>query len=415
MEATFYNEQIGVPLDEFIVQNSRLVHKVANRYINQLKRIGMDYEDLYQIGVMGLIKAYQKFRPLDFLKGEGGQPVKFSTYGVPMILGEIRRTLRDNCADTAGMKFSRSIKENLYLITNSDIQDNATDEEIMEATGLSLEAIQGVRAYQTVQKSRSLEQPHYTEGSGEPIYVADVLGEWDNNAEYNLMLEELLNKLDSINPKYRTILLLMMSDYTQESIGEIIGVSQVQVSRLTKSMKAHIEDYLGDRSVTTPTKKPKEEKSVRPISPEVEKVQQLLRDTAMSYRDISDVTGVSYSVVCYHGRKIRGARVTKKDEGCVVRPLTEEEKVKYGVMTDVCPTHETSDVPNPPIPTKAEETIALESDFFSSDVSLQVTKVTKVNSIRSHLDQLYKMLLATGYNGELELDVKIRNIKESAS
>ncbi len=210
--------------EQVIVNNMPLVWSIVRRFANR----GYELEDLFQIGSIGLVKAIDKF---DLSFG-----VKFSTYAVPMIIGEIKRFLRDDGL----VKISRSIKENNWKIkqaTDKLIQENhrePTIEEIAECTGLTSEEI--VIASEATQEVESIYSTIYS-GNGDDIYVLDRIAD-DNGDKANeqilnrILLKQLLSELPE--DERNLIELRYYCDKTQTEVAKEMGISQVQVSRLEK-------------------------------------------------------------------------------------------------------------------------------------------------------------------------------------
>ncbi|SNY36298.1 RNA polymerase, sigma subunit, RpoX/SigF [Orenia metallireducens] len=218
--------------DELIKHNLRLVMKIAHRFKNS----GYSIEDIFQIGSIGLIKAIDGF---DLSKG-----VKFSTYAVPLIIGEIKVFLRDDNI----VKVSRSVKETAYRIKKikeeleQQLNREPTIKELSEQLGLSAEEI--VSALEAVQAPKSIhEQVYQKEGSS--LELADQLV--DDEDHYNdklnlLALNHVLKKLDK-----RSQLIIKLRYFEEKSQGEIakvLGLSQAQVSRLEKKILKLIRSEL---------------------------------------------------------------------------------------------------------------------------------------------------------------------------
>ncbi len=208
--------------DRLVEQNTGLVRSIVNRFT--LK--GVDKEDLFQIGMIGLIKAIDYF-DLDY-------DVRFSTYAVPMITGEIRRFLRDD-----GMvKVSRSIKDNRVLVNRAKDQLMAqlgrepVLSEIVEASGLTMEDV--LLAQNSAQEVESLHQTIY-QGDGSSIRLMDKLAMKGNEGDMALDRMLLADTLSALDSKERELIVLRFYfDQTQSQIARRLGVSQVQVSRLEK-------------------------------------------------------------------------------------------------------------------------------------------------------------------------------------
>lgn len=205
-----------------IEKNLGLVHHIVKRFLNR----GVDAEDLFQIGCIGLMKAIDKF--------DLNYDVKLSTYAVPMIAGEIKRFLRDD-----GMvKVSRSLKENGWKITKAREQfqhekgRDPTLEEIAEMTGMSVE--DAVMAIDAGAEVESIYRSVY-QSDGNEIYLADQIASKSNEKEKllnHMLLGQLLSELEG--EEKELILLRYFQGKTQMDVAERLGISQVQVSRLEK-------------------------------------------------------------------------------------------------------------------------------------------------------------------------------------
>ena len=210
---------------EVLIENNLgLVHHIVKRFVGR----GYDPEDLFQIGCIGLMKAIDKF-DLQF-------DVKFSTYAVPMISGEIKRFLRDD-----GMvKVSRSVKENGWKITQARerlqyiLGREPTLQELQKETGLSLDDI--VRALEAGVEVESIYKSVY-QSDGNEIYLIDQLMGDQNEKEYllnQMLVSQLLDELQGTEKEL--ILLRYFQGKTQVEIARRLGISQVQVSRLEKKI-----------------------------------------------------------------------------------------------------------------------------------------------------------------------------------
>ena len=210
---------------EVLIENNLgLVHHIVKRFVGR----GYDPEDLFQIGCIGLMKAIDKF-DLQF-------DVKFSTYAVPMISGEIKRCLRDD-----GMvKVSRSVKENGWKITQARerlqyvLGREPTLQELQKETGLSLDDI--VMALEAGVEVESIYKSVY-QSDGNEIYLIDQLMGDQNEKEYllnQMLVSQLLDELQGTEKEL--ILLRYFQGKTQVEIARRLGISQVQVSRLEKKI-----------------------------------------------------------------------------------------------------------------------------------------------------------------------------------
>lgn len=207
--------------EKLIQCNLRLVLSVIKRFGNR----GENPDDLFQVGCIGLMKAIDHF--------DVDQGVQFSTYGVPMIIGEIRRFLRDNNS----VRVSRSMRDIAYKAIQCKEQLMAkwnrepTIEEIAEALDMKKEDI--VVAMESIVEPVSLYEPVFSDG-GDTIYIMDQVGDGDQND----WLEEIAMKsaIKGLGQREKRILSLrFMQGKTQMEVAKEIGISQAQVSRLEKA------------------------------------------------------------------------------------------------------------------------------------------------------------------------------------
>lgn len=215
--------------EKFINGNLRLVLSVIQRFYNK----GENVDDLFQVGCIGLIKAIDNF--------DMSQNVKFSTYAVPMIIGEIRRYLRDNNS----IRVSRSIRDLAYKALGvkekiyKEEQREATIEEIAKQLEVSKEEI--VISLDAIQEPISLQEPAYSENT-ENIYIIDQVKDKKNTDELwtqNITIAESMKRL---NEKERMIInKRFFEGRTQIEVAEEIGISQAQVSRLERTAINHIK------------------------------------------------------------------------------------------------------------------------------------------------------------------------------
>jgi len=218
--------------EEFIQGNLRLVLSVIQRFGNR----GENADDLFQVGCIGLIKAIDNF--------DVSQNVRFSTYAVPMIIGEIRRYLRDNNP----IRVSRSLKDTAYkalqardrLVNKESREPNVN--EIAEELGITKEEV--VMALDAIQDPISLFESVYHDG-GDAIYVMDQVKDEKNSDEKwleGISISEAMSKLSE--RERRIVDLRFFQGRTQMEVAEEIGISQAQVSRLEKSALKHMQKYV---------------------------------------------------------------------------------------------------------------------------------------------------------------------------
>ena len=216
--------------DTLAEENMGLVWSMVRRFANR----GVEMEDLFQIGSIGLLKAVDKF--------DMSYDVKFSTYAVPMIIGEIKRYLRDDGI----LKVSRSLKENHYRIyqvieaLTRRLEREPTTGEMAAEMGISIEEL-----VMTMESGAEVESLHKTiyQGEGTEISLMDKLPEKENRQEKALdriFLEEILGTLEA--KERRLIYMRYFQNMTQLEIAHELGVSQVQVSRMEKRILRSLQE-----------------------------------------------------------------------------------------------------------------------------------------------------------------------------
>ena len=221
-------------MNTLIEMNLPLVSSLSKKFLNR----GYDYEDIFQIGSIGLVKAINNF--------DLTYNVKFSTYAVPMIIGEIKRFLRDD-----GMiKVSRNVKSlarkvHFYKeILTKKLKRSPTIEELAEYADVDKEEI-----LFAIESSNSLQYLYDTihQDDGAPVLLIDKLSEKgvdDGNIIERIALKEALQSLD--NKARQIIVLRYFKDKTQVQVAKLLGISQVQVSRIEKKVLAEMRKKLED-------------------------------------------------------------------------------------------------------------------------------------------------------------------------
>ncbi len=219
--------------EDYIKGNLRLVLSVIQRFSNS----GEMVDDLFQVGCVGLIKAIDNF--------DISHNVKFSTYAVPMIIGEIRRYLRDNNS----IRVSRSLRDTAYKALQAKeklLRENnkePTISEISKELGINKEDI--VFALDAIQDPVSLFEPVYNDG-GDSLYIMDQVSDKKNKEERwvrSIALKEAMKKLPE--REFEILKLRFFEGMTQMEVANQIHISQAQVSRLEKSAIRHMKRYLG--------------------------------------------------------------------------------------------------------------------------------------------------------------------------
>lgn len=204
--------------ETMIVRNTALVKSIVKKFLNR----GVEFDDLMQIGSLGLVKAVLGYDP--------SYDVRFSTYAVPMIAGEIKRFLRDDGI----IKVSRSLREKSFEIFSvkakmkEELQREPTVEELAVRLEMSREDI--VFAMEAVRSPVSIYEPAFDDDTSKTLLIDTMCENSDSDMIDKILLRELLGKLTV--KERQLIMLRYYSDKTQMEIAQILGVSQVQVSRL---------------------------------------------------------------------------------------------------------------------------------------------------------------------------------------
>ena len=209
--------------DKLINGNLRLVLSVIQRFTNR----GENLDDLFQVGCIGLIKAIDNF--------EISLNLRFSTYAVPMIIGEVRRYLRDNNS----VRVSRSMRDTAYhaMQVKERLQNKLNREPTVEeiAKELDVKTSQVVIALESIVDPVSLFEPVYNDG-GDTIYVMDQVSSFDTDSDWldEIVIKETIKDLSE--REKRILSLRFMQGKTQMEVSKEIGISQAQVSRLEKNV-----------------------------------------------------------------------------------------------------------------------------------------------------------------------------------
>lgn len=219
-------------LDRAVTGNLKLVLSVVQRFAGR----GESPDDLFQVGVIGLIKAINNFDP--------SLKVRFSTYGVPMVIGEIRRYLRDSGA----LRVSRSMRDNAYraltikeALTN-ELQREPTVEEIAKRMGVERQEV--VFALDAIADPISLYEPVFQE-SGDSVCVMDQVRDLRNTDDSWIEQISIRQALGELSPREKRIMSLRFYEgRTQIEVAREVGISQAQVSRLEKGVLDKIKSYM---------------------------------------------------------------------------------------------------------------------------------------------------------------------------
>ena len=216
-----------------IEENSPLIKSVIKRYINK----GIEFDDLYQLGCLGFLKAINNF--------DASFNVKFSTYAVPMIAGEVKRFLRDNGI----IKVSRSTKQ-LNLQINKFIEEYISlyeksphIETIAEKFNITKQDV--VYCMESSRLPISLTTTIKDDDSSKDMYLYEKVEDEDNSLDKNMDKELLYSIIESLEPRDKKIIILRyFRDKTQKEIAVEMGVSQVQISRLENKILQHLKNKI---------------------------------------------------------------------------------------------------------------------------------------------------------------------------
>ena len=215
--------------ENLINGNLKLVLSILRKYNNRTDNL----DDLFQVGCVGLIKAIDNF--------DLSHEVRFSTYAVPMILGEIKRYLRDN----SSLRVTRNLKDIAYKglkakeeLTNK-LNREPTIKEIAEA--LELEELDVMQAFEAVKDAVSIQEPIYSDG-GDTIYLEEQIADKKDKVGLDIMLKEAINNLKE-KEKY-IIYKRYFEGITQMELSEEIGISQAQISRIEKNCLDNMKKLL---------------------------------------------------------------------------------------------------------------------------------------------------------------------------
>ena len=217
--------------EDLINGNLKLVLSILRKYNNRTDNL----DDLFQVGCVGLIKAIDNF--------DLSHEVRFSTYAVPMILGEIKRYLRDN----SSLRVTRNLKDIAYkgLKAKEELTNKLNREPTMKeiAEALELNELDVMQAFEAVKDAVSIQEPIYSDG-GDTIYLEEQIADKKDKVglDMNIMLREVINNLKE-KEKY-IIYKRYFEGITQMELSEEIGISQAQISRIEKNCLDNMKKLL---------------------------------------------------------------------------------------------------------------------------------------------------------------------------
>lgn len=286
-------------LDEAVNKNNRLIWSTAYRYVKKGNALGLQIGDLYSLCGIGFLKAFERFDPDNY-------NVKFSTYAVPMMIGEMQRYFRDHEGD---LKFSRRVIELSNKIARAGLEEEKP-ELISLHFDVTIDDVTEALEFFRIKNARRIEETIYS-SDGEEITLGDQLGtnKMSDHTEIDVNLF-----LESLKPRDRKMIELTTHGKTQLEIGEELGISQVQVSRLMRSLYPTIEKFFGypegyfSERKTINSQKERigmGKKLKRKANGDLEKAKELLKTTSRTPWDIAKETGISDSSAYYWAKKIR--------------------------------------------------------------------------------------------------------------
>ncbi|AIW03563.1 RNA polymerase sigma factor [Bacillus phage Moonbeam] len=354
--------------DLLVQKNVRLVWNVVQRFINR----GYEPEDLFQIGAMGLLRSIDKF---DF-----NYDVQFSTYAVPMIIGEIQRFIRDD----GTVKVPRTLKELANRIARENLYKESP-EIIIEKLGLESTTVGYVNSALRYLKEKggqaiSTDETVY-ENDGDPITVGDQMAGDVNGANWlnNIALRQAIEKLDE--REQQIVQLRYFQDRTQSETADELGVSQVQISRLEKKILASMKEGFNEEEQVVVKPEPKVKKMVVAVG-KVKKQKEeemdtvgynknpkgnreeairLLESTELTYKEIATRTEVPLSTIGYLASKYRSKAVKNKNRANnAPRKGNKKPKNKETMKKKPAPTQATPVQATPPISVPVAKKVPLQ-------------------------------------------------------
>lgn len=394
--------------DEFIEKNMRLAYSIANRFSERVNYYDLSMDDIRSIAMIGLIKAYDNYDPT----GYDIKP-KFSTYAVPKIAGEILRTLRET--HNGGLKVSRPAQDIIAQMRREEAESfykTETAELIASDYNSTIGAAKEVLGYlngetfmkSTEEKVSSSEDSDFT--LGETIAI--------NSDFSNLFIEEFLETLSDSERK--VVEYHIIKGKTQSETSKIVGKSQVQISRTLKAVREKAEKYKKGNYKNSnfnavkreeKRKKVKEEKEM--VSSQLQQVIQLLQTTDLSYREITDRTGASYSTVCYYGKEVRTPEERAKNRKKQLRqgnkkPATSVREVKVSKKKHVDADTNIINVEPPKVvqPNSKEKTAKSGFKFEKTGSGLNVA------DLQEEFAEVLEMLNSSNSNKNLEFRLEVQ-------
>lgn len=370
--------------DNFILENMGLVRMAVNRFSHRiLNHPSINKEDLMSIGTIGLIKAYDRF--------DTSYGTKFSTYAVPMIIGELKLFLRDNF-DT--IHFTRQSKHDYYTIVRANLL-NEKPSVIGSILEMPLENVHNALDYYKYKYADSLDRVIY-EDEGSPIVLKDTVG-IEMDLESNLDLELFLKKIDD---QAQRVIKLRLQGLSQAEIAKIIGCSQVQVSRILAKVKKKIQE--GGIKLN---KKP---------NTKYELAKKLAKETELNAYEIQAKTGISIPTAYNYIKQYRPTKgeieeAEKKMEGkespVKSYKLSPEELEGYRLDKPIIATadHKVAKSTEP-----IEENLGETSNAISADGDITMTFKLSTEDAKLQLENIVQAITLLGFK---EFNITIQSYR----
>lgn len=313
--------------DSIVETHKGLVHRECHKLKSYAKRVGQDYEDIVSIGFIGLLNAFDKFDGDKF-------DVRFSTYAVPMIWGEIQRALRDS---GTGIRYSRNVKELGWKIRKNELEDKSVP-EIAQFFETKEEHVVHALNFLKYGVPGSLDEP-IKQSEGESS-VADLIGRADDTTA--ILVEDFVSRLDE---RDKIVVQMLLDGSTQSAIGKELGVSQAQASRLVKKVG---HEYLNYSHGTTKQRKndwkksDKSEEGGREVDrkqPEpTEEAVSSMKAQGMTYAAIAKEFGISAPTLATRRQNWELERVrAMHQEGKSPEGVRPPDDIKKGEVVDPSP------------------------------------------------------------------------------
>lgn len=290
-----FNEHLELPLDEFLEKNQNLARYVVNHYFRvQIEMNNFDKMELFNLALIGLMKAYQRFDPTMYKN-------KFSTYAITLMVGEVRRFVRDY---NHNLYYSRDIKIVANKIYKYELQNEVPEkivtklQPVISELKVTLEKVKYALDYLENRYALSLDKAVSKQGYREDtkgIRIIDIIP-FEEDFTHIQVTKDLL----FLKERERQSLILDVQGYEQSEIAELFGVSQTQVSRLIKSAKEKLRakyiEHDGLREAEPiKTRKPRTKNGI--LQGNREEATKLLNETTLRYNEIAKMTGVPESTV----------------------------------------------------------------------------------------------------------------------